>query len=744
MSSRRNSNPPPRSLADFKIIKELSHGAFGRILVVNEKQTNLQKTIKVLAFNKLEDKKIAEEELQMLEHTQESKQTVHYIEKFSDEMNIFIVFEYYQKGNLRVQINLMKGMSLQDKKILCYKYTFQVLSGLSFLHSLGIIHRDLKPENILIDDNGNAIIADFGLACRMERPTYRTKSGTNIYGSPESLNSGEMTMKSDVYSLGLIISEMLTGQHPFAGKTDEETVSNIKNGKMATLPDYVQGEIKAMIFSMLNASNIKRPSTNELLANDIMLLQAEQERINENQSKQQQENKDLNQKITQLELKFQTQQLEKEKDRQEKEAVIRELETLKREQNETKDLLSRFIEAQKKTQQQVDVIINTKPPVIQPFSIIADHNTNLLLEKQIIHQNKNEYSTITINPVITEGIVYFEGFYNKTGEFIFDIDHFGIADASVTFPQGEWPFQNKYEEEFIAYQNNGILCHCDGQANKNDSFQDGKRIAMEVNMDSNPRTLNFFVDDKIQPYFIINIPSAIRFWILLYYISSYFKVTRFEKLSTPSTVDATGQIALKWKEKWKVNVPTSPYEPEAIIPSNSKAYQEKQYINYTGNSELTYCVVTFNPIITEGIIHFEGIFNKTGANSIGIADPSIVFKADKWPRDEEYCDKTVSFDYYGDIRNCDVRVIGNARFQAGQRVALEVNMTSNPKTLDFFVDGQIQPNYVINIPSSIRIFVCLYYQDSLFQITRFEKLTISSVKRIKDRKYLKCGEKWKN
>lgn len=60
-------------------------------------------------------------------------------------------------------------------------------------------------------------------------------------------------MKSDVYSLGLIISEMLTGQHPFAGKTDEETVSNIKNGKMATLPDYVQGEIKAMIFSMLNA-----------------------------------------------------------------------------------------------------------------------------------------------------------------------------------------------------------------------------------------------------------------------------------------------------------------------------------------------------------------------------------------------------------------------------------------------------------------------------------------------------------
>ncbi|KAA6398395.1 MAG: hypothetical protein EZS28_006079 [Streblomastix strix] len=136
MTSKRNASAP-RTLADSKIIKEFSRGAFGRILVVNEKRTNKQKAIKVLAYIEDEDKQVAEEEVLMLS----------------------------------------------------YKYALQVLTGLSFIHSLKIIHRDLKPENILIDDNGNAKIADFGLARRMERPSYFTTAETKACGSPEQLNS---------------------------------------------------------------------------------------------------------------------------------------------------------------------------------------------------------------------------------------------------------------------------------------------------------------------------------------------------------------------------------------------------------------------------------------------------------------------------------------------------------------------------------------------------------------------------
>ncbi|KAA6394134.1 MAG: putative CAMK family protein kinase [Streblomastix strix] len=384
----------------------------------------------------------------MLVRAQECKYTVRYIEKFSDEMNLFIVFEYCSKGNLRVQINLMKTMSLKDKKILCYKYTFQVLSGLCFLHSLGIIHRDLKPENILIDDNGNAKIADFGLARRMERPSYFTTAGTKAYGSPESLNTGRMTIKSDVYSLGLIVSEMLTGEHPFCGKTEEETISNIMNGKMRLLPDYVQGEIKTMILSMLNASE------------------------------------------TQL----------------------------------------------------------SAPPIpITPQAIIPDQSKVKQQGTSIIHIGGDSFQVIVFNPIITEGIVRFEGIFNKPAGW------FGIADSSVIFQADKWPGDEEYINKTVCYQQSGYIRHHGCGVSVNSDFKAGQRVALEVNMISNLRTLDFFVDDKIQPNFVSSIPPSIRFWVLLYQQNQSFQITRFEKLATPSskgtlTLDLRQEISSRFIE----------------------------------------------------------------------------------------------------------------------------------------------------------------------------------------------------
>ncbi|KAA6355236.1 MAG: putative Serine/Threonine kinase domain protein, partial [Streblomastix strix] len=122
----------------------------------------------------------------------------------------------------------MKKMNVRDKKVLCCKYAFQVLTGLNFIHSLNIIHRDLKPENILIDNCGNAKIADYGLVLRISRPSYSASAGTKTYNSPEMHNNGKITTKTDIFSLGIIIAEMLTGHNPFAGKTDEDTIANIK------------------------------------------------------------------------------------------------------------------------------------------------------------------------------------------------------------------------------------------------------------------------------------------------------------------------------------------------------------------------------------------------------------------------------------------------------------------------------------------------------------------------------------
>ncbi|KAA6378730.1 MAG: hypothetical protein EZS28_025744 [Streblomastix strix] len=84
-----------------------------------------------------------------------------------------------------------------------------------------------------------------------------------------------MTFQSDIWPLGVILVELLTGKHPYEGKTQDETISNIRNGKMAPLPADIKGEIREMIINMLNKNPTSRPTASELLETDIMQLQAE-------------------------------------------------------------------------------------------------------------------------------------------------------------------------------------------------------------------------------------------------------------------------------------------------------------------------------------------------------------------------------------------------------------------------------------------------------------------------------------
>ncbi|KAA6382564.1 MAG: hypothetical protein EZS28_021910 [Streblomastix strix] len=86
----------------------------------------------------------------------------------------------------------------------------------------------------------------------MASKLYLKAVGTKIYSPPEAHLLDKMTMESDVWAVGVIAIEMITGQHPFEGRTQEITISNIKNNKYCKIPDYVEGELKTMIMKMLN------------------------------------------------------------------------------------------------------------------------------------------------------------------------------------------------------------------------------------------------------------------------------------------------------------------------------------------------------------------------------------------------------------------------------------------------------------------------------------------------------------
>jgi hypothetical protein len=141
----------------------------------------------------------------------------------------------------------------------------QVCAGLAAAHEHGIIHRDLKPANIMLDGRGRARITDFGLAgLSAEIQGDEARAGTPAYMSPEQFSGGELTPKSDVYSLGLVMYEIFTGKRPFDAGTFEE-MARLREKSAPTAPSVHLKEIDPLIervmLRCLEKSPEKRPSS---------------------------------------------------------------------------------------------------------------------------------------------------------------------------------------------------------------------------------------------------------------------------------------------------------------------------------------------------------------------------------------------------------------------------------------------------------------------------------------------------
>ena len=166
-------------------------------------------------------------------------------------------------GNVRIK-HRSSGTVLADgpielKRVM--EITRDVALGLGAAHALGVIHRDIKPENVVLDAEGRARVLDFGVAHLVDQTTMTRKGriiGTLPYMSPEQIQGKSVDLRADVYALGVLLYEMLTGKLPFDGKEEEALFFQILNLTPPRLDETITG-LPAGLQDILTTALAKRP-----------------------------------------------------------------------------------------------------------------------------------------------------------------------------------------------------------------------------------------------------------------------------------------------------------------------------------------------------------------------------------------------------------------------------------------------------------------------------------------------------
>jgi len=261
-----------KTISHYKIIEKLGGGGMG--VVYKAEDTKLDRTValKFLPQHLLADK---EAEQRFISEAKAASSfdhpnicTIHDIGKTEDDQS-FIVMAYYQGETLKKKIE-KEPIKIEE----AIDIVSQVAEGLKRAHSKGIVHRDIKPANIFITNDGIAKILDFGLAkvsSQAQITTMGTTMGTVSYMSPEQTKGNNVDHRTDIWSLGVVLYQMLSGSLPFQGNYEQAIIYSILNEEpkpISLVNSSVSLKLEEAVTQIL-AKNLdeRYQNTDELLVN---------------------------------------------------------------------------------------------------------------------------------------------------------------------------------------------------------------------------------------------------------------------------------------------------------------------------------------------------------------------------------------------------------------------------------------------------------------------------------------------
>lgn len=222
----------------YTYVQKIGKGAFGTVLLMEDKVVEEQLILKFLNPNVAQDEEMMKRFVHELRYSRKitHRNVIRIYDFLYIRGNYAISMEYFPSHTLSAEIN--------DKPLPVAKavrYATDVATGMAVAHQSGIIHRDLKPANVLINDEGLVKIVDFGVAAAQQQgDTQLTKTGYVIgspkYMAPEQILGKKVDERADIYSLGVILYEMLTGEPPYH-----------RGDHMAVMYQHVQGKARPPI-----------------------------------------------------------------------------------------------------------------------------------------------------------------------------------------------------------------------------------------------------------------------------------------------------------------------------------------------------------------------------------------------------------------------------------------------------------------------------------------------------------------